>query len=82
MVNEDEEVLKQRWQLKRDSIYNLRDKVDRLKRKVRSDLYSSDDKTSSRILVISQALCPVIPVSNDTMKQRSSSLKNRLISSE
>ena len=52
MVNEDEKVLKQRWQLKRDSIYNLRDKVDRLKRKVRSDLYSSDDKTRLTALVV------------------------------
>lgn len=41
-----------RWQLKRDSIYNLRDKVDRLKRKVRSDLYSSDDKTRLTALVV------------------------------
>lgn len=41
-----------RWQLKRDSIYNLRDKIDRLKRKVRSDLYSSDDKTRLTALVV------------------------------
>jgi DNA topoisomerase-1 len=41
-----------RWELKRDSIYNLRDKVDRLKRKVRSDLYSSDDKIRLTALVI------------------------------
>lgn len=41
-----------RWELKRDSIYNLRDKVERLKRKVRSDLYSSDDKTRLTALVV------------------------------
>jgi DNA topoisomerase-1 len=52
MVNEDEKVLKQRWVSKRESIYNLRDKVDRLKRKVRSDMYSSDDKTRLTALVV------------------------------
>lgn len=41
-----------RWELKRDSIYNLKDKIDRLKRKVRSDLYSSDDKTRLTALVV------------------------------
>jgi DNA topoisomerase-1 len=41
-----------RWELKRDSIYNLRDKIDRLKRKVRADLYSSDDKTRLTALAV------------------------------
>jgi len=44
--------IEKRWESKRDSIYNLRDKVDRLKRKVRSDLYSSDDKIRLTALVI------------------------------
>lgn len=44
--------INKRWELKRDSIYNLRDKIDRLKRKVRADLYSSDDKTRLTALVI------------------------------
>jgi DNA topoisomerase-1 len=44
--------IEKRWESKRDSIYNLRDKVERLKRKVRSDLYSSDDKTRLTALVV------------------------------
>ena len=44
--------IEKRWDSKRESIYNLRDKVERLKRKVRSDLYSSDDKTRLTALVV------------------------------
>lgn len=44
--------IEKRWDSKRESIYNLRDKIDRLKRKVRSDLYSSDDKTRLTALVV------------------------------
>jgi DNA topoisomerase-1 len=44
--------LDKRWALKRESIYNLRDKIDRLKRKVRADLYSSDDKTRLTALAV------------------------------
>jgi DNA topoisomerase I len=51
-MKEEEKILKERWKYKRESIYNLRDKVDRLKRTVRSDLYSSDDKTRLTALVI------------------------------
>lgn len=51
-MEEKEYDIKKRWDSKRESIYNLRDKVDRLKRKVRSDLYSSDDKTRLTALVI------------------------------
>ena len=36
--------LKQRWDYKRDSIYNLRDNINRLKLQVRKDLKSSDEK--------------------------------------
>ena len=44
--------IEKRWDFKRESIYNLRDKVDRLKRKVRSDLFSSDDKIRLTALVV------------------------------
>jgi len=44
--------IEKRWQSKRESIYNLKDKVERLKRKVRSDLFSSDDKTRLTALVV------------------------------
>jgi DNA topoisomerase-1 len=44
--------IEKRWESKRDSIYNLRDTIERLKRKVRSDLYSSDDKTRLTALVV------------------------------
>jgi len=40
MENEIKEYdIDKRWQLKRSSIYNLRDKISKLKRKVRSDFY-------------------------------------------
>ena len=41
-----------RWELKRTSIYNLRDKIERLKRKVRADLNSADDKVRLTALVV------------------------------
>ena len=44
--------IKQRWDSKRESIYNLKEKVDRLKRKVRADLYSADDKTRLTALIV------------------------------
>jgi DNA topoisomerase-1 len=44
--------LDKRWELKRNSIYNLRDKIDKLKRKVRSDLFSADDKTRLTALAV------------------------------
>jgi len=51
-MNEEEKILHERWILKRESIYNLKEKIDKLKRKIRSDLYSSDDKTRLTALVI------------------------------
>ena len=36
--------LKQRWDYKRDSIYNLRDNIKRLKLQVRKDLKGRDEK--------------------------------------
>ena len=44
--------IEKRWDSKRSSVYNLRDKIDKLKRKVRADLYSSDDKTRLTALAI------------------------------
>lgn len=44
--------LNERWESKRSSIYNLRDNINRLKRKVKADLYSSDEKIRLTALVI------------------------------
>ena len=44
--------IEKRWDLKRTSIYNLRDKIERLKRKVRADLFSGDDKTRLTALAV------------------------------
>lgn len=45
-------ILKKRWECKRDSIYNLRDNINRLKRKVSSDLYNMNEKELLTALVI------------------------------
>ena len=45
MTQEDKHTLKNRWAKKEQSVYNLKDNINRLKRKVRSDLNSSDEKT-------------------------------------
>lgn len=47
-----EKEIKQRWDSKRHSVYNLKEKIDSLKRKVRADLYSSDEKTKLTAIVI------------------------------
>lgn len=44
--------LKARWDSKRDSIYNLRDNINRLKIQVRKDLNSSDEKSKITALVV------------------------------
>ena len=44
--------LTQRWDYKRDSIYNLRDNINRLKLQVRKDLKSKDEKNKLTALVI------------------------------
>ena len=44
--------IEKRWELKRTSIYNLRDKIERLKRKVRADLVSADDKIRLTALAV------------------------------
>lgn len=43
-MNSEERIIRKRWIRKENSVYNLRDNLDKLKRKVSSDLYSSDEK--------------------------------------
>ena len=52
MIPEDKSVLKKRWVRKEKSVYNLKDNIDRLKLKVRSDLNSSDEKTMLTACII------------------------------
>jgi DNA topoisomerase-1 len=52
MIDENGYDIEKRWQSKRESIYNLKDNIDRLKRAVRADLYSSDEKAKLTALVI------------------------------
>lgn len=44
--------LKQRWDYKRDSIYNLRDNINRLKLQVRKDLKGKDEKDKLTALIV------------------------------
>ena len=44
--------IEKRWQSKRNSIYSLGGNIERLKRTVRADLYSSDEKSKLTALVI------------------------------
>lgn len=52
MIDEQGYDIEKRWQSKRASIYNLKDNIDRLKRAVRADLYSSDEKAKLTAVVI------------------------------
>jgi DNA topoisomerase-1 len=47
-----EQELKQRWATKRNAIYNLRDNLERLKRRVKIDLHSPDEKDRITALII------------------------------
>ncbi len=47
-----EKEIKQRWDSKRKSIYNLKSNIDRLKRKVRQDLVSCNEKDRLTALVV------------------------------
>jgi len=47
-----EKEIKQRWDSKRDSVYNLRNNIERLKRYVRHDLFSVNEKDKLTALVI------------------------------
>jgi DNA topoisomerase-1 len=52
MIDEQGYDLNKRWQSKRESIYNLRDNINKLKRAVRADLYSSDEASKLTAVVI------------------------------
>lgn len=47
-----EQELKERWASKREAIYNLRDNLERLKRRVKVDLSSPDEKERITALII------------------------------
>ena len=47
-----EKEIKHRWDSKRDSVYNLRNNIERLKRYVRQDLFSANEKDKLTALVI------------------------------
>jgi DNA topoisomerase-1 len=44
--------IEKRWESKRESIYNLRDNINKLKRAVRADLYSSNEGAKLTAVVI------------------------------
>jgi len=52
MIDQHGYDIEKRWHSKRESIYNLRDNINRLKRAVRADLYSSDEKAKLTAVVI------------------------------
>lgn len=52
MIQEDKHILRKRWVKKEQSVYNLKENIDRLKRKVRSDLNSSNDKAMLTACII------------------------------
>lgn len=47
-----EKEIKQRWDSKRNSVYNLKSNIDRLKRRVRQDLVSCNEKDRLTALII------------------------------
>ncbi len=49
---QDEKVITRRWELKRDSIYRMKENIDRLKRHIRNHLLSSNEKDRLTALVI------------------------------
>jgi DNA topoisomerase-1 len=51
-MKQQEQDLTKRWERKESSVFNLRDNLDRLKRKVRSDLNSSDEKAGLTACII------------------------------
>lgn len=51
-MKQQEEDLTERWEKKETAVYNLRNNLDRLKRKVRSDLNSSDEKARLTACII------------------------------
>jgi DNA topoisomerase-1 len=79
-MNITKKQLKQRWDSKRDSIYNLRDNINRLKIQVRKDLNSSDEKEKITALIIRIMMNTSERVGNDDSAQNGrfgiSQLKN------
>jgi DNA topoisomerase-1 len=61
-----EKEIKQRWDTKRNSIYNLQSNINRLKRKVRQDLFSMNEKDRLTALVIRIMLLTSERVGNET----------------
>ncbi len=51
-MDEEEKMLKERWDSKRESIYNLKSRIDSLKRSVRKDLFCANEKDRLTALVI------------------------------
>lgn len=52
MIDEQGYDIDKRWQVKRNSVHNLKNNIERLKRTVRADLYSSDEKAQLTALII------------------------------
>ena len=52
MIDEQGYDIEKRWESKRGAIYNLRDKISKLKRVVRADLHSSDEGARLTAVVI------------------------------
>jgi len=79
-MNVTKKQLKQRWDSKRDSIYNLRDNINRLKNQVRKDLNNSDEKEMITALIIRIMINTSERVGNDDSAQNGrfgiSQLKN------
>lgn len=60
--------LKRRWRYKRDAIYTLRDNIDKLKRRVREDLKSDDEKTRLTALITRVMICTSERIGNDNSR--------------
>ncbi len=51
-MDAEEKIIEERWESKRESIYNLKSRIDSLKRSVRRDLFSTNEKDRLTALVI------------------------------
>ena len=65
IVQPKEYDIEKRWDSKRDSIYNLRNNINRLKRRVLADLHSADEKARLTALVIRLMLLTSERVGNE-----------------
>ena len=61
--------LTERWDYKRDSIYNLRDNIKRLKLQVRKDLKSNDEKNKLTSLIVRIMLITSERIGNESSAQ-------------